>query len=296
MCEKPTSEKIEIISEIIVRPGFEKNAFCVIKNNEIVPLEINVVFPVMHGPNCEDGSLQGLLTQAGIPYVGPKVLSSAIGMDKDIMKRLLRDANIPVTDFLVYKKHEIESISFELVKNKLGLPFFVKPANMGSSIGISRVMEEKDFSEAIKNAFLHDSKIIIERAVMGREIECSVIGNNFPVASFPGEIVTVDMTDDFYSYDAKYIDVGVKLDIPARLFEEKIAEIQALAIKTYQVLECSGMSRVDLFLEPSGKILVNEINTIPGFTNISMFPKMMEATGIKYTELITKLVEFAREI
>lgn len=157
-------------------------------------------------------------------------------------------------------------------------------------------MEEKDFSEAIKNAFLHDSKIIIERAVMGREIECSVIGNNFPVASFPGEIVTVDMTDDFYSYDAKYIDVGVKLDIPARLFEEKIAEIQALAIKTYQVLECSGMSRVDLFLEPSGKILVNEINTIPGFTNISMFPKMMEATGIKYTELITKLVEFAREI
>jgi len=221
-----------------VRPGYGKNAFCKIEKGAIIPLEIDVIFPVMHGPNCEDGSLQGLLEQVRIPYVGPKVLSSAVGMDKDVMKRLLRDANIPVVEFLVYRKHEKNAITFESVKNSLGLPFFIKPANMGSSIGISRVTDEKDFEKAIHEAFLYGEKIIIEKAVMGREIECAVMGNTEAFASVPGEIVTMKVEEGFYSYDAKYVDDVVQLDIPAVLLAEKQEEIRELARKTYQVLEC----------------------------------------------------------
>src|SRR3989344_3314726 len=201
--------------------------------------KIDVVFPVLHGPFGEDGTVQGLLTLADVPFVGSDVIGSAVGMDKDVMKRLLRDANIPIAKFLVFDSHERSKIKFSEVKDKLGLPFFIKPANMGSSVGISKVHNINEFSPALKEAFNYDRKILIEEFIAGREIECSVLGNEIPIASLPGEVFP---GEEFYSYDAKYIDEkGTTFAIPADLTSEQIEVVQSLAVRTFKVTACEGM-------------------------------------------------------
>lgn len=253
---------------------------------------IDVVFPVLHGTYGEDGTIQGLLKLSNIPFVGCDVLSSAVCMDKEISKKLLREAKIPVGKFKVIRKEDISSVKYiELVK-ELNLPFFLKPANSGSSVGIHKVHNEDEFAEALNDAFQYDKKILVEEYINGREIECSVLGNTNPTASIPGEIVP---HHDFYSYEAKYLDEnGASLIIPAEVPEDIKHKIQDLAVKTFKTLNCEGMARVDFFLRDS-ELYVNEINTIPGFTKISMYPKLWEASGISYSELINKLITLAIE-
>lgn len=253
---------------------------------------IEVVFPVLHGPMGEDGTVQGLLKLAGIPFVGATVLGSAIGMDKDVMKRLLRDAGLPIAPFIVLTKPRPIPEYKEII-SLLGEPFFIKPANMGSSIGVSKVHSESEYRPAIERSFKYDRKLIIEQEIVGREIECAVLGNEAPEASLPGEVL---ITDEFYSYESKYIDEkGSTLEIPARLSNEVVTQVQELAIRTFTTLECTGLGRVDFFLTEKDKLVINEINTIPGFTKISMYPKLWEASGISYMELINRLIELALE-
>ncbi|MFA4975149.1 MAG: D-alanine--D-alanine ligase family protein [Candidatus Paceibacterota bacterium] len=253
--------------------------------------KMDLIFPVLHGPYGEDGSMQGLLKILGIPFVGPSVLGSAVGMDKDVMKRLFRDAKIPIGKFITVCAGE--KISFEKVKKVLGLPMFIKPANMGSSVGINKVKNKKEFEIAVNDAFLYDSKIVIEENINGQEVECSVLGNENPMASIVGEIVP---KNDFYSYKAKYIDGdGAVLLIPARLSKTISKKVQNLAIKVFQTLNCEGMGRVDFFVKKNGEVIVNEINTIPGFTAISMYPKLWEASGIPLSKLLDRLIELAIE-
>jgi D-alanine-D-alanine ligase len=225
--------------------------------------------------------------------VGAGILGSAVGMDKDVMKRLLRDAQIPIANFVVFGEADRNEISFAKVKKALGLPLFVKPANLGSSVGISKVSQSSQFAAALSEAFRYDNKIVIEEGILGREIECSVLGNDKPIASLPGEII---VQHDFYSYDAKYLDNrGARLQIPARLPNRTVKTIQQTAVRAYRALCCEGMARVDFFLRPNGQVLVNEINTIPGFTKISMYPKMWEASGLSYPRLIDRLIALALE-
>lgn len=253
---------------------------------------IDVAFPILHGPMGEDGTVQGLLKLANIPFVGASVLGSAVGMDKDVMKRLLRDAGIPIAAFIALKEHE-ERPPFRAIADRLGLPFFVKPANMGSSVGVRKVSAEAEYSAALDEAFSFDLKVLIEEFVEGREIECAVLGNEAPIASGIGEIRS---NHEFYSYEAKYIDEnGAALDIPARLDGETAERARKLAVETFKALCCEGLGRVDMFLRKDGSILVNEINTIPGFTRISMYPKLWEAAGVSYTELIDRLLRLAIE-
>lgn len=258
-------------------------------------IRLDVVFPVLHGPNGEDGTVQGLLKLANIAFVGAGILGSAIAMDKDVMKRLFQQAGIPTPRFMIVHAHEQKEnpCTFEAIKKELGVPFFVKPANLGSSVGISKVKSKVKFKEKLAFAFKFDSKVIIEEAISGREIEISVLGNESPQASLPGELIP---QHEFYSYEAKYIDPnGAVFEIPASLYMDEITEIQALAIRAYNVLCCEGMARVDMFLENNGRILLNEINTIPGFTKISMYPKMWESSGMLYSALIDQLITLAIE-
>jgi len=257
---------------------------------------IDVVFPALHGTFGEDGTIQGLLDMANIPYVGAGVLGSAVGMDKDVMKRLLQQAGLPIVAFVVlldYLWQREQTRIIQEIESRCGYPCFVKPANLGSSVGISKVRSRRELNPSIQLAAQYDRKIIVEQGVEGREIECSVLGNDEPQASLPGEIIP---SHEFYDYAAKYLDESSRLIIPAPLEASQIKTIQELAIKTFLATECSGMARVDFFLErSSGKILVNEINTIPGFTSISMYPKLWEASGISYPELIDKLIQLAIE-
>jgi D-alanine-D-alanine ligase len=254
---------------------------------------LDVVFPVLHGPFGEDGTVQGLLKLANIAFVGAGVLGSAVGMDKDVMKRLLRDAGIPITRFIAANRYSSKKVGFDEAQAQLGLPLFVKPANLGSSVGISKVKDREGFERAVREAFAYDHKILIEECIKGREIECSVLGNDNPIASVPGEILP---RHEFYSYEAKYLDEkGAVLEIPAKLPSETSERIRQLAIKTFTVLCCEGMARVDFFLRNGEEIIVNEINTIPGFTRISMYPKLWEATGISYSDLIDRLIQLAIE-
>jgi D-alanine-D-alanine ligase len=254
---------------------------------------LDVIFPVLHGTHGEDGTIQGLLKLANIPFVGAGVLGSAVGMDKDVMKRLLRDAGIPIAKFLIFSATSIKKTSFNQIKQELGLPFFVKPANAGSSVGISKIKGEEGFEEKIAWALEYDHKIVLEECIVGREIECSVLGNEDPIASLPGEIIP---RHEFYSYEAKYLDEqGAQLEVPANLTEEQIKIIQAIAIKSYEALCCEGMARVDVFLQRDGQVIVNEINTIPGFTRISMYPKLWEVSGLSYPHLIDRLIQLALE-
>lgn len=272
----------------------QKNENLTILSEENKKGKIDVVFPVLHGSYGEDGTIQGFFKLAGIPFVGPSILGSAVGFDKDVTKRLLTEALITNTAFVSFKAGD--KISFSSVKRKLKLPMIVKPANSGSSVGISKVSNEKEFSKAVKEAFSFDSKIIIEKFIEDkREIECAVLGNENPQASVCGEVIT-DTKHKFYSYEAKYIDEnGAKLEIPAKINKTLQKKIQDLAIETFKALELEGMARVDFFLDKNGKIFVNEVNTIPGFTNISMYPALWKASGLSYTLLIDKLVDLAIE-
>ncbi len=250
---------------------------------------VDVVFPVLHGSNGEDGTMQGLLQLMNIPYVGPDVLGSAVGMDKDVAKRLLEQAGIPVAKFLVARNPR--GLTFKKLRKQLGAPFFVKPANSGSSVGVHKVHTKKELATALADAFSYDHKILIEEAIVGREIEVSVLGNEEPRASVPGE---VKPAHEFYSYVAKYIDEhGAELVIPAALSKKQVRLIQELAIRTFQTLCLEGMARVDLFLTKNEKVYINEVNTIPGFTKISMYPKLWEASGIPYPKLLDLLIELA---
>src|SRR3989338_4120553 len=277
-------KKYKILPIEIDRQG-KRHALCVkeMKNAD-------VIFPVLHGSYGEDGAMQGLCKLLDKPFVGCGVLGSAIGMDKEATKRLLRDAGIPVAKFITSYKHSM-IIDWGKIKRELGTPVFIKPANSGSSVGISKAKNEKQFREAIKLAFVHDNKILIEEYIKGREIECAVLGNDNPIASTLGEVIP---KHEFYSYEAKYIDPnGAVLEIPAKIPKALADKIQKLAIKTFKALYCEGLARVDFFLKEDGDVLVNEINTIPGFTKISMYPKLWEANGISYSSLIDKLIELA---
>jgi len=254
--------------------------------------QIDVAFPILHGHFGEDGTVQGLLKLANIPFVGAGVLGSAVGMDKDVMKRLLRDAGLPLARFITLREDEPVP-SFSSVVEKINLPFFVKPANMGSSVGISKVHNEAEYSAALAQAFVFDLKILLEEFIPGREIECSVLGNSNPKASLPGEVIS---QHEFYSYEAKYIDEkGAVLEIPAKLSPEQVKRVQDLAVRVFKTLACEGLGRVDFFLKENGDFIVNEINTIPGFTKISMYPKLWEASGIPYSQLIDQLLQLALE-
>lgn len=255
--------------------------------------KIDVIFPVLHGTFGEDGAIQGFAKLANLPCVGPGILGSAIGMDKEVMKRLLRDAGIKNAPFITLRVKDQQRYSYEEVRSLLGSELFVKPVNLGSSVGVSFVKSGDNFQKAIDHAFLFDNKVIIEKRIIGREIECAVLGNDDPIASIPGEVIP---KDGFYSFESKYIDEnGAALEIPAKLTQSQISMVQKLSIETYQCLECSGMARVDMFLTPDDKLYINEINTIPGFTNISMYPTLWKQSGISNTELVDRLIQLAIE-
>jgi len=257
---------------------------------------IDVVFPVMHGTFGEDGTIQGLLDLAGLPFVGAGVLGSAIGMDKDVTKRLLQIAKIRVVPWITVHRHEWENDPQAIqtaIEEKFVYPVFVKPATLGSSVGMTKVHSREELAPALNLAAEFAMKILVEECIVAREIEVSVLGNHDPRASVPGEIVP---HREFYDYAAKYLEEGSQSLIPATLKPAEVKKIQKYAVDAFRALELSGMARVDFFLEKeSGKIYLNEVNTIPGFTSISMFPKMWEASGLPFRELIDKLIELALE-
>lgn len=275
-------------------PKRDRNELVGYSDNQLQEsLQLDVIFPVLHGTYGEDGTVQGLLKLANIPFVGAGVLGSAVGMDKDVMKRLLRDADIPIADFLILHDYNKDRFTFEDVVEELSLPFFVKPANLGSSVGVSKVKNKEEFELAVANAFLYDRKILIEEFVAGREIICSILGNEDPVASLPGEVIP---NHEFYSYEAKYLDQeGANYKTPVELPVDTVEKIQRVAIDAYRVLCCEGMARVDFFLKENGDLVVNEINTIPGFTKTSMYPRLWVASGLSYAQLLDRLIELALE-
>jgi D-alanine-D-alanine ligase len=255
---------------------------------------LDVIFPVLHGTYGEDGTVQGLLDLAGIPYVGSGVIGSAVGMDKDMAKRLFLQAGLPVGDFLAVLRSEWENRRERVLKTiskQFRFPLFVKPATLGSSVGMTKVHKREELAAALDLAAEFAQKILVERNINGREIEVSVLGNDDPKASVPGEIIP---HREFYDYTAKYLEEGTRLEIPAKLTKTQVRRFQEYAVRAFRCLECRGMARVDFFLEkPSGRILLNEVNTIPGFTSISMYPKLWEASGIPYRDLIDRLIQFA---
>ncbi|HXM60272.1 MAG TPA: D-alanine--D-alanine ligase family protein [Terriglobales bacterium] len=264
-------------------------------------INVDVIFPVLHGTFGEDGTIQGLLELADMPYVGAGVLGSAAGMDKDIMKALFHASGLPIVKHVTLLRSECEAnpkTGQKLVESKLKYPVFVKPANLGSSVGISKAHDRKELGPAIEEAAKFDRKIVIEQGVGGRkqkarEIECSVLGNDKPEASLPGEIVP---STEFYDYNAKYLDEGSQLIIPAKLSKSETKEVQRLAIGAFKAVDCSGLARVDFLMEPkSRKIYLNEINTMPGFTAISMYPKLWAASGVSYSDLIERLIQLGLE-
>lgn len=258
----------------------------------------DVVIPILHGTYGEDGTVQGILELANIPYVGAGVLGSAVGMDKEIAKRLLRDAGVPIVPFMTVRRHEFKSRAQSIIEEatrKFGFPYFVKPANLGSSVGVNKVKSDSEALGKFEDAFSYDTKVLVEQGIDARELECSVLGNHTPEASIVGEIIP---RHEFYTYEAKYIDEeGADLKIPADdLSKATVDRIRGMAIEAFRALECSGMARVDFFLDrKSGKVFVNEINTIPGFTKISMYPKLWDASGLAYPKLLDRLIELALE-
>lgn len=258
-------------------------------------IKADIVFPVLHGTDGEDGSIQGMIKAMDIPMVGTGVLGSALSMNKIVAKRLMQAAGLPVTKFLAFHYDEKDAIDYKHIKGTLGTPLMVKSASLGSSVGVSKVKNEAAFKEAVAESFKYDDSILIEEFVSGREIECAILGNNPPEASYPGEII-IDSKYDFYTFDAKYVDPeAVKIDVPAKL-DAKIAEkVRDICAKAYRTLACEDFARVDLFLTEEGKIFINEINTIPGFTNSSMFPMMWNERGIGFSDLISRLLDLAQE-
>jgi D-alanine-D-alanine ligase len=260
-------------------------------------IDVDVIFPVLHGTFGEDGTIQGLLELADIAYVGSGVLGSAAGMDKDIMKRLFRDAGLPMVKHVTVLRSQWEREPKKvkkLIEASVKYPVFVKPANLGSSVGITKVHDSSELAAGMAEAAKFDRKIVVEQGVGGakrkaREIECAVLGNDNPKASVCGEIVPIK---EFYDYEAKYIDEGSGLVLPAKISKKLQKQIQEMAVRGFQACDCSGLARVDFLMDPvTEKIYINEVNTMPGFTSISMYPKLWEATGIPYPELITKLID-----
>jgi len=259
-------------------------------------LTADVYFPVLHGPFGEDGTIQGLLEMAGVPYVGAGVLASAVGMDKVVFKQVLSAINLPVVPFVVILENDWvknqKTIEREII-SRLEFPVFVKPANLGSSVGISKVKNRKHLARAVELAFRYDRKILVEKGINGREIECSVLGNEEPVASLPGEVIPYR---EFYDYADKYLEGKTRFKIPVDLPAEKIKEIQRLAVAAFKAIDASGLGRVDFFLErETGRVYINEINTMPGFTEISMYPRLWEVSGLSFPALLDRLIELALE-
>lgn len=277
--------------ELFILPGHSENQIRLLANAESIG-KIDVAFPITHGPNGEDGNLQGLLNQINIPFVGPDVLGSAVGMDKDFCKKLFTQAGIGCADGVVLHRHLQNEIDYKAIENQLGNILFIKPANMGSSVGVSKSTDQSTFEKAIKEAFLYDTKILVEKAVVGRELECAVLGNEHPKASTVGEII---MLKGFYDFENKYLsEENTRLFIPAEnVSPEIIAKIQKVAIKAYQCLGLEGLTRVDVFLTPDNEVIVNEVNTLPGFTSVSMYPQLWGKSGISYSDLITQLLQLA---
>lgn len=282
---------------IFIAPDPEIHGIIIDDGGELKTLSLDVVIPVLHGKNGEDGVIQGLFETAGIPYVGCDTLSSAICMDKICTNTMLNYFGIDKAKFHWFNKYDFETDAEKCIDDteKIvgGYPMFIKPANAGSSVGISKAKNREELVEGIKKAIKEDSRILIEEGIAGKEIECAVLGNDELIASVVGEIVPCN---EFYDYDAKYIDGDSKLYIPARIPDDVADKVREIAKKAYKILDCKGLARVDFFVENgTNKIYLNEPNTFPGFTSISMYPKLMEATGISFTDLIDKLIELARE-
>jgi D-alanine-D-alanine ligase len=287
-------------SEHQVAPGASPNALPATVSNQLPEAsaglrEAEVVIPLVHGTYGEDGTLQGVLEFAGVPYVGAGVAASAVGMDKHLMKMVLRAAGLPVLDWLLVERHSRQRDPAgvrRLVQERIGYPCFVKPSNMGSSVGVHKVQASHELDAALNDADRYDPKVLVERAAQApREIECSVLGNHDPIASLPGEIVP---EREFYDYRAKYLEDSSELRIPAPLTPEQTERVRQLSLAAFRTLDCAGMARVDLFLE-GGTLWLNEINTIPGFTRISMYPKLWEASGVTYAQLLDRLIALAIE-
>jgi len=295
-CGEAVNGKAE--NEVVPTPGTASRTCRLLRLGDLSrpAIEVDVAFPVLHGPFGEDGTIQGLLEMVGVPYVGAGVLGSAIGMDKDVQKRLLRDAGVPIVPFEVVLDGEWRAASAAVQQRiaRLGSVVFVKPANLGSSVGINRATTVAEVGAAIEEALRYDRKVLVERAIDAREIECAVLGNDDPQASLPGEIAPGEA---FYSYEDKYGAASkARLLIPAPLSEDLISEVRRLAVRAFCVLELRGMARVDFFLDrDSNQLYLNEPNTIPGFTSISMYPKMWEASGLLYPQLVSRLVDLALE-
>jgi D-alanine-D-alanine ligase len=254
---------------------------------------VDVLYPVLHGPFGEDGTVQGAAELAGVPYVGSNVLSSAVAMDKDAAKRLMREAGLPIARFRAFTAGE--QPLFDAIVEELGRPVFVKPARLGSSVGVGKAGSAEEFDAAVKEAFRHDQKILVEEYVPGREIECGVLesGDGSVLVSVPGEIVPTNR-HSFYTYEAKYLDAhGVELKVPADLPVETAERLRDLSLRAFRGLGCAGLARIDFFLCQDGKILVNELNTLPGFTSVSMYPRVLAASGVPYPVLVSRLIDHA---
>jgi len=296
----PPAKSLEVITEgySTVDQVLEQNDKSILESLQFfLEADFDLVFPLLHGPFGEDGKIQGFFETTGLPYVGAGVLSSAICMDKAIIKKIFSYHDLPQADFIIIKKNHFNEKSLagirDLIDRKISFPCFVKPANMGSSIGISKVLQPEELEKACRQAFKYDEKLIVEENICGREIECSVLGGNNLKASLPGEIIPAD---EFYDYRSKYQDESTKLVIPAPLTQEEISAVQRLAIKAFEVIDGFSLCRVDFFLrEEDGCLLINEINTLPGFTRYSMYPKLWEASGVSYSDLIDNLIKIALE-
>lgn len=279
--------------ELFLQPGYTTDQIRKLDKGDSLG-KIHAAFLVTHGPNGEDGNLQGLLNQINIPFVGPNVLGSSVAMDKDVCKRLFQQSGIGVAEGTVLHKHLLDEVDYAAIAKQFGEVLFVKPANMGSSVGVHKTTDQQSFIHAINDAFQYDTKILVEKEVVGRELECAVMGNERPLASTVGEIV---MGAGFYDFESKYVsENNAQLFIPVQnLSEEVIEKIRVVAIRAYQCLDLEGMTRVDVFLTKDNDVIVNEVNTLPGFTAISMYPKLWEHSGIAYTDLITQLINYAIE-
>jgi D-alanine-D-alanine ligase len=285
----------ELNNPIVLSQNSGERSIITLNDNKTIGT-IDVIFPVLHGTFGEDGSVQGFAKLANIPIVGCGILGSAVGMDKDTTKRLLRDAGIKVADFVTLRKGYNDHLTYEEVSEKLGKELFVKPANLGSSVGVSFANDAASYNKAVALGFKYDYKVVVEEKLVGREIECAVMGHNAnPVASAIGEVIPKAAA--FYDFEAKYVSAdGAVCEIPAaNLSDQEVLSIQAAAIEIYRLLECEGLTRVDMFYTPNKEIYLNEVNTLPGFTSISMYPKLWGAVGLSYKDLITKLINLAVE-
>jgi D-alanine-D-alanine ligase len=289
--------QLEASARLSLEPGGRSHALVPANGGPLAPGAgagpIDVVLPILHGPFGEDGKLQGFLEIGGLPYVGSGVLGSALTMDKDVVKHVLRSVGIAVARHVVFRNRRFDQAGADAVE-ELGYPCFVKPANLGSSVGITKVTSREGLREAVELAFRHDPKVLVEEMIHGREVECGVLGNGDAVASMPGEIVIAN-DSDWYDFAAKYDEGGMELRVPAELPDAVTRELQETALRAFEVCECAGMARIDFFVTPECRVVLNEINTIPGFTATSVYAKLFDASGVGYGELLDRLIQLALE-